>query len=127
MNPAQLNVKGKQLALCCTSPMTGFFRTGYCATDPSDFGSHTVCAQVNEGFLNYTKGQGNDLSTPRGGFPGLKPGDFWCLCASRWREALRAAERMNDLSIVPLVNLDATNAKTLEYVNLETLQSFAIE
>jgi len=127
VSASDLNLEGKHLSLCSTSPMTGFFRTGYCTTGPSDHGTHTVCAQVNEGFLSYTKAQGNDLSTPRGGFPGLKPGDLWCLCALRWRQALQAAERMNDLSIVPLVNLDATNVKTLEYVDLQTLQNFGIE
>jgi len=127
VSTSDLNLEGKHLSLCSTSPMTGFFRTGYCTTGPSDHGTHTVCAQVNEGFLSYTKAQGNDLSTPRPWFPGLKPGDFWCLCALRWRQALQAAEALDDSSIVPLVKLDATNVKALEYVDLATLQSFGIE
>jgi len=90
--PPARNVLGGELQCCCTAPVTGFYRDGFCHTGPSDFGRHVVCAQVTTEFLSYTATQGNDLSTPHPeyGFPGLKPGDRWCLCASRWKEALLA-------------------------------------
>ncbi|CAM9621841.1 unnamed protein product, partial [Heterosigma akashiwo] len=83
----QTNLLGGALRPCSTAPMTGFYRNGYCACGPGDYGVHSVCASLTEEFLAYTKGRGNDLSTPRPefGFPGLKPGDRWCLCASRWK------------------------------------------
>jgi uncharacterized protein (DUF2237 family) len=86
------NVLGGPLAICSTQPVTGFFRNGCCDTSPEDVGSHTVCAVMTAEFLAFSKRQGNDLSTPRPefGFPGLKPGDRWCLCAPRWQEALEA-------------------------------------
>lgn len=86
------NVLGSELIACSTNPLTGFYRDGCCQTGWEDRGTHTVCAQMTEEFLSFTKKQGNDLSTPRPqfNFPGLKPGDFWCLCASRWKEALMA-------------------------------------
>jgi uncharacterized protein (DUF2237 family) len=101
--------------------MTGFYRDGFCNTGAGDFGAHTVCAQMTEEFLVFTKAKGNDLSTPRPefNFPGLKPGDRWCLCASRWKEAL-------DEGAAPQVVLEATHASTLEYVSLSELKDHAI-
>lgn len=115
------NVLGGTLQPCCTSPMTGFYRDGLCSTGAGDFGAHVVCAQMTEEFLTYTQAQGNDLSTPvlAYGFPGLKAGDRWCLCASRWKEAL-------DDGVAPLVVLEATHASALEYVSLDDLKQHAI-
>lgn len=115
------NVLGTKLQTCCTAPMTGFYRDGLCQTGPQDRGVHVVCAQVTEAFLSYTKAQGNDLSTPQPayGFPGLKPGDKWCLCAARWQEAL--ADGM-----APPVDLAATHKAALEHVSLEVLEANAI-
>ena len=114
------NVLGGPLASCSTDPLTGFTRSGCCETGPQDLGSHTVCAVMTEDFLSFTKAAGNDLSTPRPAyrFPGLKPGDRWCLCAGRWAEALAAGR-------APRVNLAATHAKALEVVTLEDLQAHA--
>jgi uncharacterized protein (DUF2237 family) len=116
------NVLGGALQICCTSPMTGFYRNGCCNTGPGDVGAHVVCAQVTEQFLDYTRAQGNDLSTPvpAFNFPGLKPGDRWCLCASRWKEAL-------DDGVAPPVILAATHALALEYVTLDELKQHAID
>ena len=116
------NVLGTELAVCCTSPMTGFYRDGQCNTGAGDFGAHVVCAQMTEAFLTYTKSNGNDLSTPMPAynFPGLKPGDRWCLCASRWKEAL-------DDGVAPQVVLEATHASALEYVSLSELKDHAIQ
>lgn len=118
MTKAQ-NVLGGELETCCTSPMTGYYRDGKCSTGAGDFGVHVVCAKVTAEFLEYTKAQGNDLSTSRANFPGLKPGDCWCLCASRWQEAL-------DVGVAPLVNLAATHASALEHVDLEDLKQHSI-
>ncbi|USR90790.1 DUF2237 domain-containing protein [Phormidium yuhuli AB48] len=119
--PAQ-NVLGQRLELCCSSPRTGFYRDGFCNTGPQDFGSHTVCAQVTEAFLAYTQQRGNDLSTPVPAyqFPGLKPGDRWCLCASRWQEAIRAG-------VAPPIVLAATHEQVLETIPLEILQEYALD
>jgi uncharacterized protein (DUF2237 family) len=116
------NVLGQPLGSCCTSPMTGFYRDGYCNTGAGDYGAHTVCAQMTEEFLSFTKAQGNDLSTPMPAFqfPGLKPGDRWCLCASRWKEAL-------DAGVAPPVVLESTHASSLEYVSLNELKQYAVE
>lgn len=116
------NVLGTELETCCTSPMTGFYRDGKCSTGAGDFGAHVVCAQMTEEFLEFTKQRGNDLSTPVPGFnfPGLKPGDRWCLCASRWQEALEAGA-------APPVALSATHASALEYVSLSELQQHALD
>lgn len=116
------NVLGTDLSSCCTSPMTGFYRDGFCNTGAGDFGAHTVCAVMTAEFLAYTKAQGNDLSTPVPAyrFPGLQAGDRWCLCASRWKEAL-------DDGVAPKVVLEATHASTLEYVSLSELQAHAVE
>lgn len=115
------NVLGDKLQTCCTSPMTGFYRDGVCQTGPADRGVHVVCAQVTEAFLSYTKAQGNDLSTPRPEyrFPGLKPGDRWCLCAARWKESLEDG-------MAPPVDLAATHHAALNHVTLEELQANAI-
>ena len=116
------NVVGGKLETCCTSPMTGYYRDGKCNTGGGDFGAHTVCAQLTEEFLQFTKSKGNDLSTPvpEFNFPGLKPGDCWCLCASRWKEAM-------DAGVAPPVVLAATHALTLEYVSLDELKQHAAE
>lgn len=115
------NVIDGNLEVCCTSPMTGFHRDGFCRTGSQDFGSHVVCAQVTSEFLEFTKSQGNDLSTavPDFNFPGLKPGDRWCLCASRWQEALEAG-------VAPPVILSATHARALEVVSLDELKKHAL-
>jgi uncharacterized protein len=115
------NVLGTELQICCTSPMTGFFRTGVCVTGTQDIGTHVVCAQITAEFLTFTKSQGNDLSTPvpAYGFPGLNPGDKWCLCASRWKEALAAG-------VAPPVDLAATHSAALKFVTLVDLQQHAI-
>lgn len=116
------NVFGEPLQPCCTDPMTGYYRTGYCETGPGDFGLHVVCAKVTDEFLEYTRKQGNDLSTPVPiyGFPGLKSGDRWCLCASRWKEALEAG-------VAPPVVLSATHFNTLAVIPLELLKEYAID
>lgn len=116
------NVLGTELKTCCTSPLTGYYRDGKCNTGAGDYGAHVVCAKMTAEFLEYTKSQGNDLSTPAPiyNFPGLKPGDFWCLCASRWEEARK-------VGIAPPVVLEATHAAALEYINLADLQAHAIE
>ncbi|MBX2862757.1 MAG: DUF2237 domain-containing protein [Leptolyngbyaceae cyanobacterium MAG.088] len=114
------NVLGENLQLCCTSPMTGFYRDGTCNTGPNDMGVHVICAEMTAGFLAYTKAQGNDLSTPMPiyQFPGLKPGDRWCLCASRWKEA-------HDAGVAPNVVLAATHEAALGTVSLDLLQQYA--
>jgi len=115
-----LNVLGTPLQLCCTSPVTGYYRDGFCSTGAEDTGRHTVCAVVTESFLEYTKSRGNDLQTPHPpSFPGLKPGDKWCLCSARWYEAYKAG-------VAPGVVLSATNAKALEMVPLEALKEHAV-
>ena len=116
------NVLGEPLAECCTKPMTGFFRSGCCDTSREDIGSHTVCIVATADFLQFSKSVGNDLSTPvpAFGFPGLKPGDCWCLCAERWMEAFEAGEP-------PKVRLTATHEATLEVVPLELLKRHAID
>lgn len=127
MNPDELNqhpknVLGNPLQPCCTNPMTGFYRNGCCETGPDDRGVHVVCAQVTPAFLNYTQAQGNDLTTPAPhfNFPGLKPGDRWCLCASRWQEAL-------EMGVAPPVILESTHIAALNYVALEDLKQHALK
>ncbi|NQZ17867.1 MAG: DUF2237 domain-containing protein [Bdellovibrionales bacterium] len=112
------NVFGKPLVLCSRSPLTGFTLTGFCETGPEDHGRHTVCAEMTTEFLNFTKSQGNDLSTPnpRYGFVGLKPGDRWCLCAARWDEALK-------LGKAPPVITEATEEYTLKVIKMIDLKS----
>lgn len=119
--PEARNVLGGTLQTCSTKPMTGFFRDGCCRTGPEDLGTHIVCAIMTEEFLEFSKSRGNDLSTPRPewAFPGLKPGDRWCLCVSRWVEAFEEG-------MAPQVVLEATHAATLEFVNLSDLKKYAV-
>ncbi len=116
------NVLGTDLVPCSMKPLTGWFRNGCCDTGPGDLGMHIVCCEVNTAFLEFSRARGNDLSTPmpQHGFPGLKPGDRWCLCASRWVEALQAG-------IAPRVVLASTHMSALEYADLEDLKKHAIE
>jgi len=116
------NVLGGPLETCCTDPVTGFYRDSKCNTGAGDFGAHVVCAQVTEAFLEFTRSRGNDLTTPAPafGFPGLKPGDRWCLCAARWKEAL-------DAGAAPPVVLASTHALALEYISLDDLKQHAVD
>jgi hypothetical protein len=116
------NVFGERLAVCCIAPMTGFYRTGCCETGPEDRGAHVVCVETTAAFLEFSKSRGNDLSTPlpEFGFPGLKPGDRWCLCAARWQEALEAGA-------APRVVLAATHEAALEQVALADLKRYALD
>jgi uncharacterized protein (DUF2237 family) len=116
------NVLGTELVPCSLDPVTGFFRNGCCETGPDDLGLHTVCAVMSAEFLAYSKAQGNDLSTamPEYGFPGLKPGDRWCLCAPRWKEAL-------DAGMAPQVVLESTHEETLAIVPLGVLKDYAVQ
>ncbi|MBA3996433.1 MAG: DUF2237 domain-containing protein [Candidatus Accumulibacter sp.] len=118
----QRNVLGGPLGVCSEKPRTGFFRDGCCNTGPEDVGSHTVCVVLSADFLAFSQARGNDLSTPRPefGFPGLQPGDRWCLCAARWREALQAGH-------APRVVLNSTNEGALEIVALDDLKRHAID
>jgi uncharacterized protein (DUF2237 family) len=118
----QVNVFGEPLATCSDNPLTGWYRSGCCETDARDVGSHTVCALMTAEFLEFSKSRGNDLSTPRPefGFPGLKPGDRWCLCAARWLEAFEAGR-------APRVHLKATHRRALEVIDLARLKSHAID
>ena len=120
MDHDALNVLGDPLQACSFDPVTGFYRDGCCHTGPDDVGTHVVCARVTAEFLAFSKAVGNDLSTPRPEwrFPGLQPGDRWCLCVRRWKEALTAG-------VAPPVILEATHASTLQFVDLETLQRHA--
>jgi uncharacterized protein len=116
------NVLGGELQACSLNPRTGFYRDGCCNTGPEDVGVHTVCVEVTADFLAFSKARGNDLSTPvpMYRFPGLKPGDRWCLCAERWKEALIAGK-------APAVILAATHEATLKYVTLEELEIYALD
>ena len=116
------NVLGAPLEACSLEPMTGFFRDGCCHTGADDVGLHLVCAKVTRPFLEFSKRQGNDLSTPmpRFGFPGLKPGDRWCLCVTRWKEALEAG-------VAPPVVLEATHISTLEFATIEELEAHRVD
>lgn len=121
MSPTALNVLGRPLAPCGTEPMTGYFRDGCCRTDASDRGLHVVCAVMTADFLVFSQRRGNDLSTPRPeyDFPGLRPGDRWCLCANRWLEAWMEG-------VAPHVILEATHLNALGVVTLDQLQSRAL-
>jgi hypothetical protein len=114
----ELNVLGTELVPCSYDPLTGFYRDGCCSTDAQDLGSHVVCARVTADFLAYSAQQGNDLSTPRPEhrFAGLKPGDRWCLCALRWKEAFK-------VGLAPPVVLASTHARALDFVTLAQLQA----
>lgn len=116
------NVLGEPLEICSTEPLTGFYRDGYCRTGADDLGVHVIAAQMTEEFLEFSKARGNDLSTPRPEFlfPGLVPGNCWCLCAARWQEAL-------DAGVAPLVNLEATHISALEFVTMADLERYAID
>lgn len=119
---ASLNVFGEPLDTCSNRPMTGFFRDGCCNTSDQDVGSHTVCVTVTSEFLEFSSARGNDLSTPRPefGFPGLRPGDRWCLCAARWLEAYEAGA-------APRVLLRCTHQRALDTVSLKLLRAFAVD
>ena len=121
MNEAR-NVFGEVLDTCCMSPLTGFYRDGGCNTGPGDAGLHVVCAQITADFLEFSRSRGNDLVTPvpEHGFPGLKPGDRWCLCAARWLEALGAG-------VAPPVVLRATHEAALELIELQDLKRHALD
>lgn len=119
---AKLNVLGEPLVPCSDEPLTGFFRDGCCNTSQEDFGLHVVCVRVTAEFLEFSQARGNDLSTPHPefGFPGLKPGDQWCLCAARWQEAWEAG-------VAPRVLLQSTHAAALRVVKLKDLKEYAID
>jgi uncharacterized protein len=121
-DPEARNVMGGELIPCSNAPMTGFFRNGCCETGPEDRGLHTVCAVMTAEFLAYSQAVGNDLTTPEPdyGFPGLKPGDRWCLCAPRWKEAL-------DAGCAPRVVLEATHEETLAITPLGVLKDYAVD
>ncbi|MCO5044069.1 MAG: DUF2237 domain-containing protein [Kiritimatiellae bacterium] len=116
-----LNVLGTELKPCCYRPRTGFYRDGFCRTGPEDLGVHTVCVEVTEEFLKFSQMRGNDLTTPSPEvmFPGLKHGDRWCLCASRWKEAL-------DAGYAPRVIIESTHIKTLQLIPRSLLEEHAI-
>lgn len=116
------NVLGTELVPCSFQPMTGFFRDGCCRSGADDLGLHLVCAEVTQPFLEFSRARGNDLITPvpEFHFPGLQPGDRWCLCVLRWREAF-------DAGVAPRVVLEATHISTLEFVDLEDLREHAVE
>ena len=114
------NILGTDLKPCCFDPMTGFFRDGFCNTTQEDRGTHVVCAVVTKDFLEYTKSRGNDLSTPRHPyFPGLKPGDGWCLCALRWKEA-------HEAGAAPPIKPESTHKKALDYIPIEILEQYYV-
>ncbi|SFR81059.1 hypothetical protein SAMN05216203_3142 [Marinobacter daqiaonensis] len=117
-----VNVLGETLETCGNDPVTGFYRDGCCNTGPDDLGSHTVCAVVTDDFLAFSRATGNDLSTPRPefGFPGLRGGDGWCLCAARWQEAFEAGH-------APRVRLRATHRSALEYCDLADLKKHSMD
>ena len=119
--PKPKNVLGTELKVCCTSPMTGFYRDGYCRTGADDTGRHTVCILATDEFLEFSKAAGNDLSTPRPeyAFPGLKDGDKWCLVAMRWQQALEA-------DMAPQVFLEATHESALDFISLDDLRRYAV-
>jgi uncharacterized protein len=116
------NVLGTSLVPCSMTPLTGYYRNGCCDTGPGDFGVHTVCVQVTAQFLAFSRDRGNDLITPvpEYRFPGLKPGDRWCLCASRWKEAY-------DAGMAPPVILESTHMATLEFASLEEMQQHVLK
>ncbi len=115
------NVLGAELRPCCTDPMTGFYRDGYCRTGANDYGLHIVCAEMTAEFLEFSRDRGNDLITPvpEYGFPGLNPGDRWCLCVKRWQEAFEAG-------CAPQVALESTHMSAIEFVSLKDLEDHAV-
>ncbi|MEO8180590.1 MAG: DUF2237 domain-containing protein [Deltaproteobacteria bacterium] len=121
-NEVGLSVFGRPLQSCSERPKTGFFRDGCCNTSPDDRGAHVVCAQMTAEFLAFSRERGNDLSTPvpQAGFPGLKPGDRWCMCADRWKEAFEAG-------CAPPIYLASTHERVLDYVSLDQLKRCALD
>lgn len=113
------NVLGTELEVCSTDPLTGFYRDGFCKTGVEDRGTHVISAVITKEFLEFTKSRGNDLETPKPehNFPGLKPGDCWCLCATRWKEAEEAG-------VAPFVKLESTHEKALEFIPLAKLKQW---
>lgn len=120
-NEKQQNIFGETLESCCTNPLTGFYRDGFCHTGVNDRGMHTVCVQITWQFLEFSKEKGNDLITPKPefNFPGLKEGDHWCLCAARWLEAYKAGK-------APKVILESTNIETLAIIPRSILEQFKL-
>ena len=118
----QFNIFDEPLDECCSNPITGFYRDGFCHTDNLDRGIHVVCAEMSEEFLNFSKSRGNDLSTPRAeyNFPGLKSGDHWCICAERWKEAF-------DCGKAPKLFLKKSNKKALTIIKIEILKKFSLD
>ncbi len=114
------NVLGGRLEMCCKTPLTGFYRNGRCDTSAEDLGAHVVCAEMTAEFLAYSRSQGNDLTAPANGFPGLDPGDRWCLCLGRWKEAF-------DAGVAPPIILSATHEAALELVTLDELVQHAVD
>jgi uncharacterized protein (DUF2237 family) len=117
----RLNVFGEALASCCFDPITGYYRDGFCHTGYEDYGLHTVCAQMTVDFLQFSQRLGNDLMTPMPevGFPGLKAGDYWCICISRWIEAFQQ-------DVAPPVKLKACHQSILQFIDLDTLMEYAV-
>ena len=115
----KLNVFGEKLESCSCNPMTGWYRDGFCNYDINDIGNHTICCVMDDNFLKYSKSQGNDLITPmpQYNFPGLKKGDHWCICLSRWKQSLEDG-------LAPLVKLESTNIIVLNSVSLELLKQY---
>lgn len=122
MSADSTNVFGEPLQLCSERPLTGFYRDGCCNTGVEDVGDHVVCARLTKAFLDYSLRQGNDLITPlpEAGFPGLKPGDSWCLCAARWLEAYEAG-------FAPPIYLQATHCRALDIIHIELLKQYALD
>ena len=118
----QFNIFEEEIEECCSNPITGFYRDGFCHTDELDRGIHVVCAEMSEEFLNFSKSRGNDLSTPRPeyNFPGLKQGDHWCVCAERWKEAY-------DNGKAPKLFLKKSNKKALKIIEIEILKKFSLD
>ena len=116
------NILGTELQSCCTDPITGFLRDGYCRTNQMDLGTHVICAVVTDEFLEFTRSKGNDLTTPRPEyqFPGLTPGDGWCLCAMRWKEA-------HDAGVAPPLKPESTHEKALEFIDKSSLEKYYIQ
>jgi uncharacterized protein (DUF2237 family) len=116
------NVLGTELRCCCRDPLTGFYRDGFCRTGPEDIGLHTVCVRVDQDFLDFSVLDGNDLLTPHPeyGFPGLKPGDKWCVCVTRWKAAMERGRGAK-------IDLEATHSSALEFVSLEELKAHGID
>jgi uncharacterized protein (DUF2237 family) len=117
-----INVYGEELKPCCYDPLTGYFRDGYCRTIKEDVGTHVICSEVTDEFLQFTLSRGNNLiqPSPQYNFPGLKDGDKWCLCALRWKEAY-------ENGVAPPIDLDATDIKTLDYMSLDKLEEFSVD